>query len=80
MWVSYKITAYDNAGKSATRDNSGYCYKYCIVPEFSSATILIGFITFTMLAAALAKKKQENTKPKLQTRSKRCFSTSVNDD
>jgi len=59
-WVSYKIIVYDNAENNATRDNNGYCYKYCVVPEFSSATVLVVFTALTMLAAALTKKS--NTK------------------
>jgi len=40
-WITYKIIAYDNAGNNATQDNNGYYYKYHVIPEFPSITILL---------------------------------------
>jgi len=62
-WITYKIVAYDNAGNNATKDNNGYGYKYHVIPEFRSTTILSLFMLITLIVTVLLKKK---IKPKSQ--------------
>ncbi|MDH5374480.1 MAG: DUF5711 family protein [Candidatus Bathyarchaeota archaeon] len=40
-WVRYKITSYDNAENQAANDNEGYYYVYHVIPEFSTAIIML---------------------------------------
>ena len=63
-WISYKIIAYDNAGNNATQDNNGYYYKYHVIPEFPSATILTLLMLAVLIATILLKRKR---KPKRQS-------------
>jgi parallel beta-helix repeat protein len=37
-WVTYKITAYDNAGNNATKDNNGQYYKYHVIQDTTPPT------------------------------------------
>ena len=62
-WITYKMVAYDNAGNNATKDNNGYGYKYHVIPEFRSTTILSLFMLITLIVTVLLKKK---IKPKSQ--------------
>ena len=62
-WVTYKIVAYDNAANNATKDNLGYYYKYHVIPEFPSTTILPPLMLTTLIVTVLLKKKN---KTKLQ--------------
>ena len=63
-WITYKIMAYDNAGNNATRNNNGYYYKYHVIPEFPSATMLT-LLMLTKLIATILLKKKGKTKPQL---------------
>lgn len=57
--VRYKIIAYDNSNNSAINDNSENFYTYIVVPEFSSASILLLFFMATLIATvARARKKR----------------------
>jgi parallel beta-helix repeat protein len=56
-WVTYKIVAYDNAGNPATKSNNGYGFKYHVIPEFPSATILPLFMVLSILSIVFAKRK-----------------------
>lgn len=59
-WVKYKIVAYDNAENPATLDGTqSYCV-YQVVPEFLSATILLLFMVFTLVAVILMKKSNRS--------------------
>ena len=58
-WITYKIIAYDNAGNNAIKDNNGYGYKYHVIPEFPSTTILLLMLT-TLIATILSKRKPEH--------------------
>jgi hypothetical protein len=57
-WVTYKIIAYDNAGNNATKDNNGYGYKYHVIPEFPSTTILTIFMLTTTVLAVLTRSRR----------------------
>ena len=59
-WITYKIVAYDNAGNNATKDNNGYYYKYHIIPEFLSNTIL--HLLMILLAIALIFTRKKTTR------------------
>jgi hypothetical protein len=50
-WVTYKIIAYDNAGNIATEDNLGLNYTFYIIPEFTSISMLLILIVFTVAIA-----------------------------
>jgi len=58
-WITYKIIAYDKAGNNATQDNNGYFYKYHVIPEFPSATILPIFMLATLIATTLLKRRRK---------------------
>jgi hypothetical protein len=49
--VSYRVNATDNAGNHAVRDHAGNYYTYAVIPEFSSATVLVALLVFTLFAA-----------------------------
>ncbi len=55
--VLYKITAYDKAGNNATKDNSGYNYKYQVIPEFQSLIILPTFMLAILFAVIVYRRK-----------------------
>jgi hypothetical protein len=60
-WVTYKIIAYDNAGNNATKDNNGYGYKYHVIPEFPTTSILILLILITLITTTLWKTKRKTS-------------------
>lgn len=41
----------------AVEDNNGYYYKYHVIPEFPSTTILMMFMILSTLTIVLAKKR-----------------------
>jgi hypothetical protein len=55
--IKYKIIAYDNAANNITKDNNGYYYTYQVIPEFPSATILLLFMSATLIITILLKRK-----------------------
>ena len=56
-WVRFRVTAYDYAWNTATKEGeSPYC-PYHVVPEFPSNIILLLLMSLTLLVAAVAKKK-----------------------
>jgi parallel beta-helix repeat protein len=61
-WVTYKIIAYDNAGNNATKDNNGFYYKYHVIPEYPTVTILTIPLLSTTLIIILIKKKFKQPK------------------
>lgn len=56
-WISYKIVAYDGAGNQAVRDHGSLYYVYHIIPEFPSFIILPIFMTFTLIAVIVYRRK-----------------------
>jgi len=52
--VRYKIIAYDNSNNSAVKDNNENFYTYTVIPEFSSAAIILLFFVATLIAAVYA--------------------------
>jgi len=63
-WITYKIVAYDKAGNNQTKDNEGYGYKYHVIPEFPSITLLL-VLTLTTFIATILLKKRKKTKLQL---------------
>jgi parallel beta-helix repeat protein len=59
--VSFKITAFDNAGNMATEDNAGEYYVYNVIPEFTLIALL-SFIIILTLIIVYAKRKSVGTK------------------
>jgi parallel beta-helix repeat protein len=59
--VSFKITAFDNAGNMATEDNAGEYYVYNVIPEFTLIALL-SFIIVLTLIIVYAKRKSVGTK------------------
>jgi hypothetical protein len=59
--VSFKITAFDNAGNMATEDNAGKYYVYNVIPEFTLIALL-SFIIILTLIIVYAKRKSVDTK------------------
>jgi hypothetical protein len=55
--VEFYITAYDKAGNMAINNNSGQYYVYKILPEFTSAAVLLLALALTTLSIVLARKK-----------------------
>jgi len=56
-WVKYKIIACDNAGNMAVEDNAEQYYVYVVIQEFPSLLILLLFMTATLLALMIYKRK-----------------------
>ena len=59
--VSFKITAFDNAGNMATEDNAGEYYVYNVIPEFTLIALL-SFMIVSTLIIVYAKRKSVGTK------------------
>jgi parallel beta-helix repeat protein len=59
--VSFKITAFDNAGNMATEDNAGKYYVYNVIPEFTLIALL-SFMIVSTLIIVYAKRKLVGTK------------------
>jgi len=57
-WVKYKIIAYDNAGNNATLDGTEPYCAYQVIPEFPSTLVFLLFMTVTLIAVILHKRKQ----------------------
>lgn len=49
--VRYRVNATDNAGNHAVRDYAGNYYTYTVIPEFSSTTVLVALLLFTLSTA-----------------------------
>ena len=63
--VNYKITACDNAGNPAVKDNAGQYYVYTVIPEFPTLPLLL--LMFIMLTAAIIFiKKKITTKEEMR--------------
>lgn len=62
MRVSYVIVAYDKAGNKAIKDNEGYGYSYCIVPEFPSTLGVFLELSIFLLAIYFLKKLEKSLK------------------
>ena len=60
--VTYMITAHDNAGKPALDNNAGQYFIYAVIPEFSSAIILLLTMALSTLTIILIKKRLPKTK------------------
>jgi uncharacterized membrane protein len=56
-WVTYRIVAYDNEGNQALNDNNGYLYGYHVVPEFSSAVLLVFLVVTFIITVVFARRK-----------------------
>jgi parallel beta-helix repeat protein len=57
--VTYVIIAEDNAGNTITTEQKyGYKYEYQVVPEFPLPTILLAFMTATLIIAIISRKKR----------------------
>ncbi|UCE95700.1 MAG: hypothetical protein JSV51_08295 [Candidatus Bathyarchaeota archaeon] len=54
-WVSYKISATDNAGNTAVQDNNELYYSYHVIPEFPTFIILPLIMLLAFITTALAK-------------------------
>jgi hypothetical protein len=63
-WVRYKISAFDNSGNQATKDNNGNYYIYHVIPEYQPLIILPLLIIATLLAF-MARKTRKFHKRKL---------------
>jgi hypothetical protein len=63
-WVRYKISAFDNNGNQATKDNNGNYYIYHVIPEYQTLIILPVLIIATLLAF-MARKTRKFHKRKL---------------
>jgi len=59
--IRYRILAYDNSDNLAVEDNAGNYYIYTVIPEFQF--LILSFVTLTLLAVILAKKKTITKKP-----------------
>lgn len=70
-WITYKMVAYDNAGNNATKDNNGYGYRYHVMPEFPTATILPLLIIVSTLITVITRK--QSTREKTQHQKHRSF-------
>jgi len=55
-WITYKIIAHDNAGNNAIKDNNGFYYKYHIIPEFPSITILLLMLVVISIIVSVKRK------------------------
>jgi parallel beta-helix repeat protein len=55
--VTYRIVAYDNEGNQALNDNNGYLYGYHVVPEFSSAVLLVFLVVTFIITVVFARRK-----------------------
>ena len=60
--VTYMITAHDNAGTPALNNNGGEYFIYTVIPEFSSAVILLLTLALSMLTIIFTKKRLPKTK------------------
>jgi hypothetical protein len=59
-WVKFKVSASDNVGNTAVKDNNGQYYAYMVIPEFSSIIFLAAFLMFSSATLILIKRKNRN--------------------
>lgn len=57
-WVGFKISASDNVDNTALDDKNGSYYTYHVIPEFSTMALIAVFMTISLAATALIKKKK----------------------
>jgi len=55
-WITYKMTAYDNAGNEARNDKEGRYYLYQVISEFAITLILPIFMMATLLVFIFCKR------------------------
>lgn len=55
--IKYKITVYDKAGNRKVEDSNEQYYMYTVIPEFSSAAILLAVMALSTLIIVLSKRK-----------------------
>jgi len=56
--VKYRIVAFDIAEKQAVTDNAGEYFVYGVIPEFSSAVILLWAMMLTLAGVVVGKRKR----------------------
>jgi hypothetical protein len=58
--VKYKIQVYDKAGNSAVNDNTGAYFPYTVVPEFTTAAMLLVFASASLVAVIARKHNKKS--------------------
>jgi len=54
--VQYSITAHDNAGNTATKDNVGQYYVYTVIPEFPTWTAILAALCILLIGLPLLRR------------------------
>ena len=66
--VKYKIIAYDNTGNFAEQNNNGNYFVYQVIPEFTSAMIMLFFTVLSIVAVTLSRISSRNKIGELRTK------------